>query len=490
MNAASLGRRDLIRADAFINGAWTPSAGGDRFAVLNPADESLIAEVADGGRDEALAAVDAASAALPAWRALPAKARAAVLRRWFATLEAHAEDLATLISLEQGKPRAEALGEVAYGAAYVQWFAEEAVRSDGEVIAPPSPDRRLLAVREAIGVVAAITPWNFPIAMLARKVAPALAAGCTVVAKPAEDTPLSALAIALLAAEAGVPPGVFNVVPASRQRAADISAVWLADERVRKVSFTGSTAVGKMLAAGSAQTLKRLSLELGGNAPFIVFDDADLDAAVAGAMSAKFRNAGQTCISPNRLLVQAGIHDAFAERLAQAVAALEVGPAGAPGSQIGPLINTRAVAKFIDHVDDARAHGATLLAGGAAHRLGGAFVQPTVLSGMTTAMAAAHEETFGPLASLYRFETEDQAVALANDTPFGLAAYFYSKDMARVWRVAEALEVGMVGINEAAISNEAAPFGGVKQSGYGREGGSHGLADYQIIKYLCIGGLA
>ncbi len=485
-----IARRDLVRADVFINGTWTPSATGARFAVLNPADDSLIAEVADGGAADAKAAADAASAALPAWRALPAKARAAVLKRWFAALEAHAGDLASLISLEQGKPRAEALGEVAYGAAYVQWFAEEAVRADGEVIPSPSPDRRLLAVREPVGVVAAITPWNFPIAMLARKVAPALAAGCTVIAKPSEDTPLSALAIALLAAEAGVPAGVFNVVPASRQQTPEISAVWLADERVRKVSFTGSTAVGKMLAGGSAQTLKRLSLELGGNAPFIVFDDADLDAAVAGAMFAKFRNAGQTCVSPNRLLVQAGIYEAFAARLAQAVAALEVGPAADQRSQIGPLINIRAVAKFIDHVTDAQARGASVLTGGAAHHLGGAFVQPTVLGEMTTAMAAAHEETFGPLAALYRFETEDEALALANDTPFGLAAYFYSKDMARVWRVADALEVGMVGINEAAISNEAAPFGGVKQSGYGREGSSHGLSDYQNIKYLCIGGLA
>lgn len=484
-----LKRRDLVRADVFIAGQWTPAAEGQRFAVLNPADGSLVAQVADAGEAEAGAAVDAASAALPAWRALPAKARSAILRRWFAALEANAGDLATLISLEQGKPRAEALGEVAYGASYVQWFAEEAVRADGEVIPAPAGDRRILTVREGVGVVAAITPWNFPIAMLARKIAPALAAGCTVVAKPAEDTPLSALAIALLAAEAGVPDGVINVVPASRGRTPAISDAWMKDERVRKVSFTGSTAVGKLLAAAASGTLKRLSLELGGNAPFIVFDDADLDAAVAGAMTAKFRNAGQTCVSPNRLLVQSGIYDAFAARLAQAVGGLKVGPASQDGSQIGPLINDRAVAKFSEHVADALDKGATLLTGGRAHALGGSFVEPTVIGDMTTEMAASQEETFGPLAGLYRFETEADAIALANDTPFGLAAYFYSRDIARVWRVADALEVGMIGINEGAISNEAAPFGGVKQSGYGREGSSHGLSDYQNIKYLCMGGL-
>ncbi|EOH6287572.1 NAD-dependent succinate-semialdehyde dehydrogenase, partial [Burkholderia cenocepacia] len=415
---------------------------------------------------------------------------AAILRAWHAAIVAHTDDLAKLMSREQGKPLAEARGEVAYGASYVLWFAEEATRTYGDLIPQQQRGKRLSAVKEPIGVVAAITPWNFPLAMIARKIAPALAAGCTVVAKPAEDTPLTALALAFLAQEAGVPAGVLNLITASRERGVDAAADWLADGRVRKITFTGSTPVGKLLARESAATLKKLSLELGGNAPFIVFDDAELDAAVDGLMAAKFRNGGQTCVSPNRVYVQAGVYDAFAAKLAARVAALKVAPATDPAAQIGPMINARAVDKIARHVGDAVERGARVLAGGKRlTELGANYYAPTVLADATADMQLTCEETFGPVAALFRFESEDEAVDAANDTPFGLAAYFYTQDVRRIARVSARLETGIVGINEGALASEAAPFGGVKESGYGREGSRYGLDDYLSIKYLCQGGL-
>ncbi|MEC4599380.1 NAD-dependent succinate-semialdehyde dehydrogenase, partial [Burkholderia vietnamiensis] len=426
----------------------------------------------------------------PAWRATPARERAAILRAWHAAIVAHTDDLAKLMSLEQGKPLAEARGEVAYGASYVLWFAEEATRTYGDLIPQQQRGKQLSAVKEPIGVVAAITPWNFPLAMIARKIAPALAAGCTVVAKSAEDTPLTALALGFLAMEAGVPPGVLNLIAASRERGIDAVADWLADARVRKITFTGSTAVGKLLARESAATLKKLSLELGGNAPFIVFDDAQLDAAVDGLMAAKFRNGGQTCVSPNRVYVQAGVYDAFAAKLAARVAALKVAPATDPAAQIGPMINARAVDKIARHVGDALERGARVLTGGRRlSQLGPNYYAPTVLADATADMQLSCEETFGPVAALFRFDTEEQAVDAANDTPFGLAAYFYTQDVRRIARVSARLETGIVGINEGALASEAAPFGGVKESGYGREGSKYGLDDYLSIKYLCQGGL-
>ncbi|EMN1931996.1 NAD-dependent succinate-semialdehyde dehydrogenase, partial [Burkholderia ambifaria] len=411
-------------------------------------------------------------------------------RAWHAAIVAHTDDLAKLMSREQGKPLAEARGEVAYGASYVQWFAEEATRTYGDLIPQQQRGKRLSAVKEPIGIVAAITPWNFPLAMIARKIAPALAAGCTVVAKPAEDTPLTALALAFLAQEAGVPPGVLNMIAASRERGIDAVADWLADGRVRKITFTGSTPVGKLLARESAATLKKLSLELGGNAPFIVFDDAELDAAVDGLMAAKFRNGGQTCVSPNRVYVQAGVYDAFAAKLTARVAALKVAPATDPAAQIGPMINARAVDKIARHVGDAIERGARVLTGGKRlPELGPNYYAPTVLGDATADMQLTCEETFGPIAALFRFDTEDEAVDAANDTPFGLAAYFYTQDLRRIARVSARLETGLVGINEGALASEAAPFGGVKESGYGREGSRYGLDDYLSIKYLCQGGL-
>ncbi|HEM7891178.1 TPA: NAD-dependent succinate-semialdehyde dehydrogenase, partial [Burkholderia cepacia] len=413
-----------------------------------------------------------------------------ILRAWHAAIVAHTDDLAKLMSREQGKPLAEARGEVAYGASYVLWFAEEATRTYGDLIPQQQRGKRLSAVKEPIGIVAAITPWNFPLAMIARKIAPALAAGCTVVAKPAEDTPLTALALAFLAQEAGVPPGVLNLIAASRERGIDAVADWLADGRVRKITFTGSTPVGKLLARESAATLKKLSLELGGNAPFIVFDDAELDAAVDGLMAAKFRNGGQTCVSPNRVYVQAGVYDAFAAKLAARVAALKVAPATDPAAQIGPMINARAVDKIARHVGDAVERGARVLTGGKRlAELGANYYAPTVLADATADMQLTCEETFGPIAALFRFDTEDEAVDAANDTPFGLAAYFYTQDVRRIARVSARLETGIVGINEGALASEAAPFGGVKESGYGREGSRYGLDDYLSIKYLCQGGL-
>ena len=432
-------------------------------------------------------AIDAAAAALPTWRARTAKDRATILRKWFELIMAHQEDLAVLMTSEQGKPLSEARGEVAYGASFIEWFAEEGKRIYGDVIPAHGADKRIIVVKEAIGVVAAITPWNFPIAMITRKAGPALAAGCTMVIKPAEDTPLCALALAELAARAGVPKGVLNIV--TTDRAAEVGGELSANPIVRKLSFTGSTEVGKLLMRQCADTVKKVSMELGGNAPFIVFDDADLDAAVAGAMASKYRNAGQTCVCANRLLVQDGIHDAFAAKLAAAVAKLKVGPGLSDEVEQGPLINEDAVLKVEALLDDALEKGAQLVCGGKRHALGGTFFEPTILTDVTPAMRVAREEIFGPVAPLFRFHTEEEAVRMANDTEFGLAAYFYARDIARVWRVAEGLEYGIVGINEGIISTEVAPFGGVKESGIGREGSKYGIEDFVEIKYLCMGGI-
>jgi len=490
----SLARADLLRAQNFIAGEWLDGKESRWLAVSDPAREQAFARVPDSGPDDASAAADAASAALDDWRATTARERARLLKRWHALIEAHADDLARLMSREQGKPLAEARGEVAYGASYVEWFAEEAVRAYGDVLPVMVAGRRQLVVKEPIGVVAAVTPWNFPLAMIARKVAPALAAGCTVVAKPAEDTPLTALALIKLGEEAGFPPGVVNIVTASRERTPETVRAWLRDRRVRKITFTGSTQIGKHLARESADTLKKLSLELGGNAPFIVFDDADLEAAVDGLMRGKFRNSGQTCVSPNRVYVQSGVYDQFAELLRSRVSALRVGPADRDDSQIGPMINARAVEKIERHVKDAQAHGALVLTGG--HRVrteiadGPFYFAPTVLGEATRAMAVFREETFGPVVPLFRFEQEADVIDQANDTPFGLAAYFYSRDAQRIWRLATRLEAGVIGINEGVVASEAAPFGGIKESGYGREGSRYGLDDYVSVKYLCQGGLA
>jgi succinate-semialdehyde dehydrogenase/glutarate-semialdehyde dehydrogenase len=478
----------------FIEGRWQAAQDARQFEVRNPADDSLIATIADGGAADARLAADAAAQALHAWKARPPRERCLILKKWQALIERDVEPLAALISREQGKPLAESRGEIAYAAGYVEWFAEEGVRAHGEVIAAPVTSKRYIVLREAVGVVAVVTPWNFPAAMIARKIAPALAAGCTVVAKPAEDTPLTSLALVKLAEEAGVPPGVLNIVPASRDRTPEVVGEWLADGRVRKISFTGSTPVGKLLARESATTLKKLSLELGGNAPFIVFEDADINAAVEGLMASKFRNGGQTCVSPNRVYVHQTVHDRFVDKLAARVGALKVGPATWPQAEIGPMINARALDKIERHVNDAVAKGAKAVVGGCRVRndvaTGPNYYAPTVLTGATKEMALSCEETFGPVAAIFPFATEEEVVALANDTPYGLAGYFYSNDVKRIWRVASALETGMVGINEGAIAAQAAPFGGVKESGYGREGSHWGLDDYLHTKYLCQGNLA
>jgi succinate-semialdehyde dehydrogenase/glutarate-semialdehyde dehydrogenase len=481
----------LLRTQNLIGQEWSDSQDGHRLEVSNPATGTLFACVPDSTARDAAQATNAAAAAFPAWSRRPARERAQLIKRWHALILEHQEDLARIISTEQGKPIKESRAEVLYGASYVEWFAEEATRISGEIVAEPVPGRKMLVLKEPVGVVAAITPWNFPLAMIARKIAPALAAGCTVVAKPAEDTPLTALALVYLAQQAGLPPGVLNIVTASRDNTPAVVDSWLADSRVRKITFTGSTPVGKHLARESAATLKKLSLELGGNAPFIVFDDADLDAAVDGLMAAKFRNGGQTCVCPNRVYVQAGVHDDFVARLALRVAALQVGPASDEASQIGPMINARAVDKIARHVEDAVAKGARVVTGGKRVRLddGPHYYAPTVLTHVTPEMALSCEETFGPVAAVFRFAGEDEVIRDANDTPFGLAAYFYSNDVRRIWRVAQALETGIVGINEGAIASEAAPFGGVKESGYGREGSRHGLDDYMHTKYLCQGQL-
>jgi len=486
----ALTRTELIRPLNLIDGQWIAATRGARFPVINPATGETIVEVANSSAADARAATDAAARALPAWRNKLPRERAEILRRWHALIVANTEDLAKLMSTEQGKPLAESRGEVAYGASYVAWFADEATRIYGDIIPQQQRGKHMSAVKEPIGIVAAITPWNFPLAMIARKIAPALAAGCTVVAKPAEDTPLTALALAALAQEAGVPDGVLNMLSASREQGIEAVADWLADARVRKITFTGSTPVGKHLARESAATLKKLSLELGGNAPFIVFDDADLDAAVAGLIAAKFRNGGQTCVCPNRVYVQTGVYERFADLLAKRVAALKVAPATDPAAQIGPMINARAIDKIARHVEDAVKQGATVLTGGKRlTELGPNYYAPTVLTNAQDGMLVCCEETFGPVAPLFRFNDEAQVVRLANDTPFGLAAYFYTQDVRRINRVAAQLEAGVIGINEGAVSSEAAPFGGVKESGYGREGSRYGLDDYLSIKYLCQGGL-
>jgi len=477
----------LLKNLAFIDGAWIAADDGATNAIRNPSTGAEIARVPDLGAAETERAIAAANAALPAWRGKTAKERATLLRRWHDLILANQEDLAVLMTLEQGKPLAEARGEVAYGASFIEWFAEEGKRVYGEVIPSPAADKRLIVIKQPVGVTAAITPWNFPIAMITRKVAPALAAGCTSVVKPAEATPLSALALAELASRAGIPAGVLNIVTTARP--AVVGEVLTSSPIVRKLSFTGSTPVGKRLMAACAGTVKRISLELGGNAPFIVFDDADLDAAVRGALASKYRNAGQTCVCANRLLVQDGVYDAFAAKLAEAVAQLKVDDGLEAGTQIGPLINEAAVKKVEGLVADAVAQGARVVLGGARHARGGNFYAPTVLTGVTPAMAMAREEIFGPVAPLFRFKTDEEAVRMANDTCYGLASYFYSRDIGRVWRVAEQLEYGMVGINEGIISNEVAPFGGVKESGIGREGSHHGIDEYLTIKYLCLGGL-
>ena len=475
----------LLRTLCFVDGQWIAADSGCVVTVTDPADGHLLGQVPDCGAAETQRAIAAADTAWPAWRAKTAKERAALLRRWYELIVAAADDLAQLITAECGKPLAEAKGEVAYGAAFVEWFAEEGKRAYGESIPTTAGDKRLLTIRQPVGVCAAITPWNFPLAMITRKVAPALAAGCRAIVKPAEQTPLTALALAELASRAGIPAGVFNVLTGSATSAIAIGGALTASPVVRKLSFTGSTEVGRLLMAQCAPTIKKLSLELGGNAPFIVFDDADVDAAVEGALIAKYRNTGQTCVCANRFLVQNGIYDAFAEKLSARVAQLKVGNGFEEGVMQGPLIEASAVDKVEAHVADAVAHGARILTGGKRHARGGGFFEPTVLADVTTDMRVAREETFGPVAPLFRFADEAEAVEMANATEYGLAAYFYSRDVARCFRVGEALEYGMIGINTGLISNEVAPFGGVKQSGIGREGSKHGLDEYLEIKYLC-----
>ncbi|SNY56732.1 succinate semialdehyde dehydrogenase [Arsukibacterium tuosuense] len=475
----------LIRQGSFINGAWQHAETS--FKVVNPASQQLLAQVATAGAAEAEQAVLAADHAFAGWAAQPAAKRAELMQRWYQLVMQHQDDLARLLTLEQGKPLAEAKGEIAYGASYIQWFAEEAKRLYGDTIPAPSADKRIIVQRQPVGVVAAITPWNFPNAMIARKAAAALAAGCTFVVKPAHQTPLSALALAELADQAGIPAGVFNVVVGTDAKA--IGEVLTRHARVAKFSFTGSTAVGKQLIKQCADGVKRVTMELGGNAPFIVFDDADLDAAVQGLLASKFRNAGQTCVCANRILVQRSVAQAFADKLAIAVTQLKVGDGLAGDSQIGPLIDANAVEKVVQLQQQALSAGATLLLGGKIDQAGTQFYQPTVLTDVSAAMEIAKQEIFGPVAAIQTFDSEQDAIALANNTEYGLAAYFYSRDIGRVFRLAQALQFGMVGINDGIISNAAAPFGGVKQSGYGREGSHYGLDDYTDLKYLCLGGL-
>jgi succinate-semialdehyde dehydrogenase/glutarate-semialdehyde dehydrogenase len=476
----------LLRQQAYLNGLWCDADDGETIAVTNPATGAAIGSVPKMGAVETRRAIEAANAAWPAWRKKTAKERSAILRKWHDLMLANADDLALIMTAEQGKPLTEAKGEIGYAASFIEWFAEEAKRVAGETLQSPWPDRRLLVVKEPIGVCAAITPWNFPAAMITRKVGPALAAGCPMIVKPAEATPYSALALAVLAERAGVPAGVFSVLTGSSRA---IGGEMTANPIVRKLTFTGSTEVGRVLMQQCAPTIKKLSLELGGNAPFIVFDDADLDAAVEGAMISKYRNAGQTCVCANRIYVQDGVYDAFAAKLVAAVAKLTVGNGFDAGVTQGPLIDTKAVEKVEQHIADALAKGGRLLAGGQRHALGHSFFEPTVIADVTADMRVATEETFGPLAPLFRFKTDDEVLALANDTEFGLASYFYSRDIGRIWRIAEGLESGMVGINTGLISNEVAPFGGVKQSGLGREGSTYGMDDYLVIKYLCMGGI-
>lgn len=476
----------LLRHQAYLNGAWVDADGGQTINVSNPATGEHIGTVPLMGAAETRRAIEAANAAWPAWRKKTAKERASVLRRWHDLILENADDLALIMTTEQGKPLPEAKGEVQFGASFIEWFAEEGKRVSGDTLQSPWPDRRLVITKEPIGVCAAITPWNFPAAMITRKVGPALAAGCPMVLKPAEATPFSALALAVLAERAGVPAGVFSIVTGAPK---DIGGEMTSNPIVRKLTFTGSTQVGRLLAEQCAPTIKKLSLELGGNAPFIVFDDADLDAAVEGAIASKYRNAGQTCVCANRLYVQDSVYEAFAEKLVAAVAKLKVGNGIEAGVTQGPLIDDKAVAKVEEHVADALGKGGRLLAGGKRHALGNGFFEPTIVADVTNDMRVATEETFGPLAPLFRFKTDEEVIGLANNTEFGLAAYFYSRDIGRIWRVAEGLETGMVGVNTGLISNEIAPFGGVKQSGLGREGSTYGIEDYLVIKYICMGGI-
>ncbi len=482
----NLNNISLFHEHCYIDGAWVEATGGGTIEVNNPADGSILGTVPAMGKDDTRRAIAAADAAWPAWRAMTGKERAVIMRKWFDLMMQNQEDLAVLMTREQGKPLAESRGEIAYAASFIEWFAEEAKRVYGDVIPHPLHGKRILVLKQPIGVVASITPWNFPAAMITRKCGPALAAGCTVVCKPASQTPYTALALAELAARAGIPKGVFNVITGP---ASEIGAELTSNPTVRKLGFTGSTEVGKQLMAQCAGTVKKVSFELGGNAPFIVFDDADLEAAVAGAMASKYRNTGQTCVCANRFLVQDGVYDAFAQRLADAVGKLKVGSGLTEGVQQGPLIDMRALEKVEFHIADATQKGARVVAGGSRHALGGTFFEPTVLANVTADMAVANEETFGPVAPLFRFRDEGEAIEMANDTAFGLAAYFYSRDVGRVWRVAEALEHGIIGINEGIISNEVAPFGGMKESGIGREGSKYGMDEFLEIKYLCMGGI-
>jgi len=484
MATLSLARPDLLEQRCLIGGEWVTAA--QTFAVTNPATGDEIARVPRLGRPAGEASVAKAREALPAWAARTAKDRAQVLRRWFELIVENREDIARIMTAEQGKPIAEARGEVTYAASFIEWFAEEGKRIYGDLIPAHQPNLRIMVMKQPIGVAAAITPWNFPAAMITRKAGPALAAGCPMIVKPASATPLTALALCKLAMEAGIPPGILSCITGS---AVEISDAFCASPDIRKISFTGSTEIGRELMRNAAQNITKLSLELGGNAPFIVFDDADLDAAVEGALQSKFRNAGQTCVCANRLYVQTGIHDAFVEKLTAAVRALKIGDGMAEGTQLGPLINQGAVEKIEQHIADALANGGVLVAGGKRSDLGGTWFEPTVITGATRAMLVAEEETFAPLAPVFRFDTVDEVIGLANDTIFGLAAYFYARDLSKVWRVAEALEYGIVGVNTGIISTEVAPFGGVKQSGLGREGSKYGIEDYLEIKYVCLGGI-
>jgi succinate-semialdehyde dehydrogenase/glutarate-semialdehyde dehydrogenase len=484
--ALSLKDPKLFRDRAYVNGEWVEAESRKRFDVDNPADGTILGSAPDMGAVETKRAIAAAEAALPAWRALPAKERSKILRKWYDLIMANAEDLALILTAEQGKPLAEAKGEIAYGASFVEWFAEEAKRVYGDVIPSPTNDRRLIVLKQPIGVCAAITPWNFPNAMITRKVAPGLAAGCTFVLKPAEQTPFSALALAELAERAGIPKGVLNMVTGDPVA---IGQELCASPVVRKVTFTGSTEVGRILMRQSADTIKKLSFELGGNAPFIVFDDADLDAATEGALASKYRNAGQTCVCANRIYVQDKVYDAFAAKLAEKIKGFKVGKGTESGVTIGPLIDEQGMKKVEEHVADAVAQGAKVVLGGHRHALGGRFFEPTLLTEMKTSMKVAREETFGPVAPLFRFKDDAEAIRLANDSEFGLCAYFYSRDVGRIFRAAEALEAGIVGVNVGIISNEVAPFGGVKQSGLGREGSKYGIEDFLEIKYVCLGGI-
>ncbi|MGH8677839.1 MAG: NADP-dependent succinate-semialdehyde dehydrogenase [Burkholderiales bacterium] len=484
--AVQLKDQKLFRQQCYLDGKWIDADGKGTINVTNPADGGVIGTIPKMGAAETRRAIEAANAALPAWRSKLAKERANILRRWFELMMANQDDLALIMTTEQGKPLTEAKGEIAYAASFIEWFSEEAKRIYGDVIPQHQADKRLIVIKQPVGVCGLITPWNFPAAMITRKVAPALAAGCTVVIKPATQTPHSALALAELAERAGVPKGVINVVTGS---AKEIGGELTSNATVRKISFTGSTEIGSLLMKQSAATVKKISLELGGNAPFLVFDDADLDAAVEGAMASKYRNAGQTCVCANRILVQDNVYDAFAKKLAEKVKALKVGRGTESGVAIGPLIDENAVAKVEEHVHDAVAKGAKVIVGGKKHSLGGLFYEPTVLANVDTSMKVTREETFGPVAPLFRFKTEAQGVAMANDTEFGLAAYFYARDMGRVWRVGEGIESGMVGVNTGIISNEVAPFGGVKQSGIGREGSKYGIEEFLEVKYLCLGGI-